>query len=177
MNQKFHGQEVHDENLPIGCESGSKTSLPVGDKDLEKTVVTLNGSTTSPSAVEHDVEALSPAHGSPDEVTYPEGGLQAYLVVLGSFSGMVAAFGLMNTVGTLQAYLSTHQLAHYSPSSIGWIFSLYVFLAFFCGIQIGPVFDAKGPRWLVVAGTVCLAVGVIGIAESTGMLYLSLTLP
>lgn len=167
MNQKFHGQEVHDENLPIGCESGSKTSLPVGDKDLEKTVVTLNGSTTSSSAV----------HGSPDEVTYPEGGLQAYLVVLGSFSGMVAAFGLMNTVGTFQAYLSTHQLAHYSPSSIGWIFSLYVFLAFFCGIQIGPVFDAKGPRWLVAAGTVCLAVGVIGIAESTGMLYLSLTLP
>lgn len=33
-------------------------------------------------------------------VTYPEGGLRAYLVVLGSFSGMIASFGLMNTVGT-----------------------------------------------------------------------------
>ena len=33
-------------------------------------------------------------------ITYPEGGLRAYLVVLGSFSSMVASFGLMNTVGT-----------------------------------------------------------------------------
>ena len=65
-------------------------------------------------------------------------------------------------------------MAHYSPSSIGWIFSLYIFLAFFCGIQIGPVFDTKGPRWLVVAGTVFLVVGAIGIAESTGISPLSL---
>ena len=170
MNQKYHGQEVHDEIIrrarPHG-ENGSRTSLPVNDKDLEKTSSTLNGSAKPP--IEPDAGSPPPGGGPPEEVTYPEGGLRAYSVVFGSFCGMMAAFGFMNTVGTFQAYLSTHQLAHYSPSSIGWIFSLYVFLAFFCGIQIGPVFDAKGPRWLVVAGTVCLIVGVIGVAESTGM--------
>ncbi|KAK5141558.1 hypothetical protein LTR04_002552, partial [Oleoguttula sp. CCFEE 6159] len=91
-----------------------------------------------------------------EAVPYPEGGLQGWLVVLGSFCGMLAAFGLMNSVGTFQAYLSTHQLAAYSESQIGWIFSVYVFLAFFCGIQIGPVFDAKGPRLLVLVGSVLL---------------------
>lgn len=101
--------------------------------------------------------------------TYPEGGLRAWLVVLGSFSGMTACFGLMNTSGAFQAYLSTHQLSHLPPSTIGWIFSVYTFVAFFCGVQIGPIFDAKGPRWLVVAGTVCLVGGVFGVAESTGM--------
>ena len=30
-----------------------------------------------------------------DEETYPEGGLTGWLVVLGSFSGMLAAFGMM----------------------------------------------------------------------------------
>lgn len=98
---------------------------------------------------------------------YPEGGLRAWLVVLGSFSGMTASFGILNSAGTFQAYLSTNQLARESPSAIGWIFSLYAFLTFFCGVQIGPVFDAYGPRWLVFAGTVCLFGGMMGVAEST----------
>ena len=110
---------------------------------------------------EQDDEAPSP---------YPEGGLQAWSVVFGSFSGMTASFGVLNSVGTFQAYLSTHQLAHESPSSIGWIFSLLAFLTFFCGIQIGPVFDAKGPRWLVAAGSVLLFAGMMGVAESTSKL-------
>ena len=102
-----------------------------------------------------------------DGHTFPEGGLRAWLVVLGSFSGMTASFGILNSAGTFQAYLSTHQLVHESPSAVGWIFSLYAFLTFFCGVQIGPVFDAYGPRWLVFAGTVLLFGGMMGVAEST----------
>ncbi len=68
----------------------------------------------------------------------------------------MGALGLMNTIGTFQAYLATHQLAHKTESSIGWIFGIYAFLSFFCGIQIGPVFDAKGPRWLVLAGSILI---------------------
>jgi len=59
-------------------------------------------------------------------------------------------------VGVFQAYLSTHQLSSYSESTTGWIFSVYIFLSFFCGLQIGPVFDAKGPRYLVLAGSILL---------------------
>ena len=100
---------------------------------------------------------------------YPEGGFRAYSVVFGSFCGMLAGFGLLNTIGTYQAYLATHQLAHYSESEVGWIFGLYAFLSFFCGVQIGPVFDAKGPRWLIFAGSVFLVGGMLGVANSTGM--------
>jgi len=108
-----------------------------------------------------------------DDNTYPEGGFSAWLVVFGSFSGMVASFGILNSVGTFQAYLSTHQLAHHSPASIGWIFSIFAFLTFFCGVQIGPIFDAKGPRWLVAAGSVFLFAGLMGVAESTSMFFYS----
>lgn len=48
----------------------------------------------------------------------------------------------MNTISTYNTYLLTHQLYDNSESSIGWIFSVHIFLTFFCGIQIGPVFDA-----------------------------------
>ncbi|KAI4232818.1 MAG: hypothetical protein LQ349_004774 [Xanthoria aureola] len=88
---------------------------------------------------------------------------------------MLASFGLMNIVGTFQAYLTIHQLGNESPSTVGWIFSIYVFLAFGCGLQIGPIFDRKGSRWLVLAGTVCLVVGMIGVSESTKFWHFILT--
>lgn len=88
--------------------------------------------------------------------TYPEGGMPAYLCVLGSFCGLMAALGMMNTLGTYQSYLSTHQLSTSSSSTIGWIFGVYAFLSFFAGLQIGPVFDALGPRYLILAGSIFL---------------------
>ena len=138
------------------------------------------------SNTEHDISALDNSNRSPPKPTkepisieqnespdqaevhdFPEGGLRAWLVVLGSFSGMTASFGVLNSAGTFQVYLSMNQLAHESPSAVGWIFSLYAFLTFFCGVQIGPIFDAYGPRWLVFAGTVCLVGGMFGAAECT----------
>ncbi|KAH8433459.1 MCT family MFS transporter [Aspergillus melleus] len=87
---------------------------------------------------------------------YPEGGLNANLVVLGSFSAITGGLGLMNSIGIYQAWISTHQLESLSEGQIGWIFGLYNFMVFFCGIQIGPVFDAKGPRLLMWTGSALL---------------------
>ncbi len=50
----------------------------------------------------------------------------------------------MNTIGTFQAYLVPQQLAGYIEADIGWIFGLYLFMAYCCGVQTGPIFDA-GP--------------------------------
>ena len=119
------------------------------------------------------VRQASPA---PSTLTYPEGGPRAYLVVLGSFLGMSAGFGFMNTLGTLQAYIAAHQLAATSESAIGWIFSLYIFIAFFGGIQVGPAFDQWGPRGLVATGGVLLVAGVVGLANATAYWHFVLTL-
>ncbi|OJK03083.1 hypothetical protein ASPACDRAFT_76156 [Aspergillus aculeatus ATCC 16872] len=102
-----------------------------------------------------------------DGNTYPEGGLEAWLVVFGSFMGLVGSLGLVNTIGTLQAYIESHQLKDYSSGNIGWIFGVYAFLTFFCGIQIGPIFDAKGPRFLVCAGAVLIMAMMIALGFCT----------
>ena len=96
----------------------------------------------------------------PESEPYPEGGRAAYLSLFGSFCAWMCAFGLMNTIGTFQAYLGTHQLAGYSEADIGWIFGLYLFMAYCCGVQTGPIFDAIGPRWLNVVGSVCLVLAM-----------------
>ncbi|PKS06167.1 hypothetical protein jhhlp_007484 [Lomentospora prolificans] len=88
-----------------------------------------------------------------EEDTYPEGGLKAWLVVFGSFCTMGAVFGLTNSAGVFESYFKQNQLSEYSHSQIGWIFSLYLFLVFFVGIQVGPVFDRYGPRALIAAGS------------------------
>ena len=142
-------------NTLTGTSAGNSTHSIATDGS--KSTITIHHTPPGPTTDDED-----------DAKSYPEGGLRAWLVVLGSFSGMTASFGIMNTLGTFQAYLSTHQLASYSPSSIGWIFGLYVFLGFFCGVQIGPIFDAKGPRWIVALGTIFLCAGMLGIAFSTG---------
>lgn len=103
----------------------------------------------------------------PHEEFYPEGGTRAWLVVLGSFSGMVAALGIMNTIGVYESYLARHQLASYSTSSIGWILSIYVFLAFGAGLVIGPIFDVHGPRWLLFAGSILIILATFLLGECT----------
>lgn len=88
------------------------------------------------------LEDCEPPEDAFDE--YPEGGLQAYLVVLGAFFGITICFGLMNTVGVIQAHLSQTILSDASPSSVGWVFSVYYFIAFSGGIYAGPIFDYLG---------------------------------
>jgi MFS family permease len=67
-----------------------------------------------------------------------------------------------------QTYISQNQLKDYNESTIGWIFSFYVFLGFFGGLQIGPVFDAKGPFWLISSGSVLLVAAtlLLGLCSS-----------
>lgn len=100
--------------------------------------------------------------------TYPEGGLQAWLVVAGSWFAMIASMGLMNSIAVFQAYTLSHQLKGTSESTVGWIFSIYTWLAFFGGVYIGPVFDKYGPKWLVVAGCACTVGALVGMSFCTG---------
>ncbi|PLN82089.1 MFS general substrate transporter [Aspergillus taichungensis] len=43
--------------------------------------------------------------------------------------------------------------------AICWIFGIYVFVSYFCGILIGPIFDARGQRGLMLIGSVFLLIG------------------
>ncbi|KAF2148531.1 MFS general substrate transporter [Myriangium duriaei CBS 260.36] len=139
----FHAPPPDEENLPPPTSHDEeKTPTPADDKSPHLTLV-------------------------PSAHTYPEGGRAAWLVVLGSFSGMLGGLGIMNTVGIFQSYLSTHQLSTYSASSIGWIFGVYGFLSFFCGVQVGPVFDHYGPRVLVAVGSACLLLAAFLLGECT----------
>ncbi|OJJ35492.1 hypothetical protein ASPWEDRAFT_155349 [Aspergillus wentii DTO 134E9] len=127
----------------------------------------LSSDEGQPSGASAHTARLSRVTTDADGNTYPEGGLQAWLVVFGSFMGLFGSLGLVNSVGTFQAYIEENQLKDYSSGSNGWIFGMYAFLTFFCGVQIGPIFDAKGPRFLVLAGSILVIVQMIAIGFCT----------
>lgn len=82
-----------------------------------------------------EVEKLDPVNG----ITYPDGGFRAWCVVFGSWCAYFTSFGLWNSLGVFQSYLSENQLSHYNTGTISWIFSLYSFLLYFCGLQVGMI--------------------------------------
>lgn len=92
---------------------------------------------------------------------YPEGGFKAYSVILGAWLALFPASGLLNSSGVLQAYLSENQLASYSESEIGWIFSTYAFLFFFGGLLVGPIFDKYGLSILLPIGSLGLIASLV----------------
>lgn len=134
----------------------------------EESEESSGGDNIHPTPTKSSSSNSSNSNIDPHGEFYPEGGTRAWLVVLGSFSGMVAALGIMNTIGVYESYLARHQLASYSAASIGWILSIYVFLAFGAGLVIGPIFDVHGPRWLLLAGSILiiLATFLLGVCTA-----------
>ena len=104
-------------------------------------------------------------------VTYPEGGRSAWLVVMGAFCGLTASLGIYNTAGVFEVIISQAILPEESPSTLGWIFSIYAFVFWVCGVQIGPTFDVMGPRALIIAGTICTLIGIFTLSVSIGNIH------
>lgn len=98
---------------------------------------------------------------------YPEGGIIAWIVVVGASMMLACTFGMMSTVGVLQSYWETHQLKTYTSSTVGWIPSVFIFLNLMLGLQVGPMFDRYGPRWIMLVGSVVytLCIFLLGSCE------------
>uniref|UniRef100_A0A0B7KQ44 Major facilitator superfamily (MFS) profile domain-containing protein n=1 Tax=Bionectria ochroleuca TaxID=29856 RepID=A0A0B7KQ44_BIOOC len=105
-------------------------------------------------------------HVTDDQVYYPEGGLSAWLVVVGAWCAMLSSMGLLNTLAVLHAWVGEHQLKHMSESNIGWIFSSYAFFLYIGGAQIGPIFDAHDIKFLLVPGSIGLVLSTICLSFS-----------
>ncbi|KAH9919157.1 MFS general substrate transporter [Epithele typhae] len=92
---------------------------------------------------------------------FPDGGLHAWLTVLGAFLALFCSFGQLNSFGTFQAVYEDHQLQHLPASTISWIGSLQLWVFFFSGGFVGRLFDAFGPRPIMIIGTLILVFGTM----------------
>ncbi|KAF5005739.1 hypothetical protein F66182_15911, partial [Fusarium sp. NRRL 66182] len=106
--------------------SASTLHLPVSDKkinniqDVEASSSTKHSTTDLPEVLSTDEKIDSP----------PDGGLPAWLVVLGAWCGLFCSLGWLNSIGIFQSYYETTLLRHYSASAISWIPSFEIFFTF-----------------------------------------------
>lgn len=125
-----------------------------------------NGNGNANSLQKHQTAASNASF----EEWYPEGGMDAWLVVAGGWFSLVSSMGILNSLATFQAYWISHQLSGYSEGQVGWIVSMYTFLTFFCGVYIGPVFDKYGPRYLALAGATCVVLSFVTLSFCKGQI-------
>ncbi|KAM5538781.1 hypothetical protein V8D89_007503 [Ganoderma adspersum] len=92
---------------------------------------------------------------------FSDGGLAAWLTVLGAFLALFCSFGQMNAFGTFQSWYTTHQLHDLHPSTVAWIGSVQLWVFFFSGGFIGRVFDMYGPRIIMALGTAIYVLSII----------------
>ncbi|KAG9231434.1 major facilitator superfamily domain-containing protein [Amylocarpus encephaloides] len=105
--------------------------------------------------------------GGVNPADFPDGGLEAWLVVAGGWCAMFVSFGWINCIGVFQDYYEKTYLSQYSSSTISWIPSMEVFMMFLGGPVFGKVFDNYGPRWLLLFGTFFHVFGLMMASLST----------
>ena len=113
---------------------------------------TLNATTDDEK---HDVEAPSqepqkPAGGPPPP---PNGGLVAWLHVLGGFMLFFNTWGILNTFGIYQTYYETGSLFVENASNISWIGAIQAYCVLLVGFLSGPIYDRGYFRSLLLVGS------------------------
>lgn len=149
--------------------AGAKTDS-LADPDLEKSdavnVVREDASDdisreSMPDAIvkdgaevtEHTLSDLD-QFGEKIDANIPDGGLMAWLQVLGSWTAIIMTFGMTSGTGVLMQWLEKNYLKDISVSRIGWMFSVQLFLFYIIGVALGPIVDATGVRMLILIGSI-----------------------
>ncbi|KZT66437.1 MFS general substrate transporter [Daedalea quercina L-15889] len=83
-----------------------------------------------------------------------DGGLAAWLSVIGGWLVMFCSFGYVNSFGVFQAYYTVHHTG--TSSDISWIGSLQLFLTFLVGLPSGKLLDAGHFRASLLFGSTLL---------------------
>lgn len=112
---------------------------------------------TSPAPTQPIATPAAPAAGG-----IPDGGLRAWLQVLGAWVIMVETFGLVNTFGVYQTFYETDLLVGKKGGSaieIAWVGSLQVALLLIGGVVAGPLYDAGYFIYLIASGLFLVVFG------------------
>lgn len=165
--------EASVDRTPYGDEKARTSAEPPsrGRVGNPRTSTEANISPEREAEAEADLEKTGAAPkavvGGVNPADFPDGGLEAWLVVLGGFCCLFCSFGWINCIGIFQEYYQQNTLKQYSTSTVSWITSMELFMMFLGGPVFGKVFDSYGPRYLLLVGTFFHVFGLMMTSLST----------
>ncbi|KAM3067356.1 hypothetical protein ACMFMG_005287 [Clarireedia jacksonii] len=89
----------------------------------------------------------------------PNGGITAWLHVVGGFMLFFNTWGILNAFGAFQTYYESGALFNKSSSDISWIGSIQSFMVLVTGVFAGPIYDRGYLRTLMVVGSFMVVFG------------------
>lgn len=89
----------------------------------------------------------------------PNGGLVAWLHVVGGFCLFFNSWGILNTFGVYQTYYETGALFNETSSTISWIGAIQAYMVLFVGFLTGPIYDRGYFRILLAVGSFLIVFG------------------
>ncbi|KAL9470822.1 hypothetical protein ACSS6W_008763 [Trichoderma asperelloides] len=99
----------------------------------------------------------------------PNGGLTAWIQVLGAHFLLFNSWGLVNSIGVFQTYYQDDLLKSSNASDISWIGTVQAFLLVALSVIVGPIFDRGYSRTLIIVGTFFTVFGTM--MQSLGTTY------
>lgn len=96
-----------------------------------------------------------------DTQDFPDGGVHAWMTVLGGLLSTTAGIGVLSGFAVFQSYFSTAELTNYSPQDIAWIGNLQIWGCFAFGLLSGWMSDRYGPKLPMAIGTVFMVLGTM----------------
>ncbi|KAL9089756.1 MAG: hypothetical protein Q9165_005550 [Trypethelium subeluteriae] len=127
---------------------------------MTSNMATSSQGSTIPSAHEKHAEndaqpgLAAPAASAPiDPGPPPNGGVRAWLYVLGGFMLFFNSWGILNAFGVFQTYYESGALFTKSSSDIAWIGAIQACLVLLVGLFAGPIYDRGYLRTLLVVGS------------------------
>ncbi|CAD6893131.1 unnamed protein product [Tilletia controversa] len=154
------------------------TSSPDGADDVE----TIVGS-TGPNDKQRrkgrswhtSAEKRSTADDEDDEDSFPDGGWEAWGVVLAGAIAMCVSFGAVTSFAVFQEYYAKTILQDRSQSAIAWIGSVQLALVFGMTVPSGYMLTWAGPKLPMILGTCFLLIGTMtaSVAKTWTQLFLS----
>ncbi|KAL4734225.1 major facilitator superfamily domain-containing protein [Aspergillus similis] len=100
-----------------------------------------------------------PTSQTPSPSQPPNGGLVAWLQVVGSWFIVFNTMGIITTFGDYQAYYERGLIFEETSSNISWIGSIQSLIVFAFGAVVGPIYDRGFLKLLILVGTFGLVFG------------------
>ena len=140
--------------------SSDSASIDEKLKDEELVTESRTDSIEEEEELSEEAKFSAPPLVPPPSPAAPDGGLRAWLQVLGSVIVFVNLWGFTFAFGSFQAYFERTLLASEPPSTISWIGTFQVFFLIFGGILTGPLFDLGYYKTMLYTGAVVETIGV-----------------
>ncbi|EKM55122.1 uncharacterized protein PHACADRAFT_255520 [Phanerochaete carnosa HHB-10118-sp] len=112
-----------------------------------------------------EVQTRDNVVGASADDDFPDGGLRAWMVVLGCALGNASTFGYVNAWGIFQTYYQQTLLKDSSPSTIAWIGSIQYAFTFMPGLFMGQLFDRGYLKMPLLFSSIGLVVCTLLVAQ------------